>query len=127
MTPTTRSLLYRLAAGAAFLAVALGAFGAHALKDTLAANGHTETWRTAVFYQLTHAIALVALLSGGRITRGQALCFLLGMLFFSGSLYGLSLKVATGVFGPITPLGGVLLLVGWGCVIHKGLRDNTQV
>lgn len=94
-----------------FTGVALGAFGAHALKDTLAAGGHTATWQTAVLYHLIHAVALLALPPGKWAGR----CWIAGIVLFSGSLYALALG-GPKILGPITPLGGVLLLAGWALV-----------
>ena len=103
------------------LAVALGAFGAHALKDTLESSGHLDTWHTAVRYQAWHALGLLALglLTRGPSQAGQAggrlvgWAFLVGSLFFSGSLYALSLEPSATWLGPVTPLGGLLLILGW--------------
>ena len=105
-----------IAAIVALLGVALGAFGAHALRDTLAASGTTSTWETAVFYHLIHAsIAWATLLcSSGKtdlLVRAAA-CWVAGVIIFSGSLYGLALGGPRWM-GPITPIGGVLFIVGW--------------
>jgi len=101
------------------LGVALGAFGAHALRDALAASGHTGTWETAVLYHLVHALALAAVGVGAaagvlaaRPARVAAWAFALGIVLFSGSLYGLSLG-GPRLLGPVTPLGGVAFIVGW--------------
>ena len=102
---------------AMFLAVALGAFGAHALKSRLSAE-MTAVWHTAVQYHAWHAIALFAL---GllmlhwpeRLGLGfTAWMFVAGIVLFSGSLYVLALTGARGL-GAVTPIGGVALLVGW--------------
>jgi len=100
------------------LAVALGAFGAHALRDLLQASGRTDTFELAVRYQFYHALALMVnglfqrqFFGQGRLSR-SAVFFVAGVLLFSGSLYVLSL---TG-FRPmawLTPVGGVALLTGW--------------
>ncbi|HAM72768.1 MAG TPA: DUF423 domain-containing protein [Verrucomicrobiales bacterium] len=124
----TRSLLIRFGSGLTFLAVALGAFGAHGLHDLLARNATAHTWETAVLYHFVHSLALLllaALTPGVRSPRGPALCFLAGILLFSGSLYALAL---TGVklLGAITPLGGVAFLVGWACVALTGLADRGE-
>ena len=95
-----------------FLAVALGAFGAHGLAGLLEQNGRLETWETASFYHLTHAITLCVIGWRAPFVRGAWWCFLIGTLIFSGSLYTLSLT-NIGVLGAITPIGGVALLVGW--------------
>lgn len=99
-----------------FLAVALGAFGAHGL------DGHITprllaAFKTGTEYQLTHALALilVGLLSaqwGSRSVQTAGRLFLLGIVLFSGSLYALALSGIT-VLGAITPLGGLSFLAGW--------------
>lgn len=100
--------------------VALGAFGAHALKARLLASDTLSTWETAVQYHLLHAVAILALVACGR-TFSPALqsslhlsgwFFLLGVVLFSGSLYGLALGGPRWL-GPITPLGGLAFIVGW--------------
>jgi len=99
-----------------FLAVALGAFAAHALKSRLDA-GMLAVFETGVRYQAYHALALFVvawLLSRGasRAAQSAGLCFIGGIGLFSGSLYCLSL---TGIrkLGMITPIGGLLFLAGW--------------
>jgi len=112
MTPQ-RPLLF--AAGLLGLTgVVLGAFGAHGLRDMLEPAGRMETWKTAVFYQLIHAVALLAL-SGWSdpAVRKIGWCWITGVMLFSGSLYGLALG-GPKILGPITPLGGIAFLVGWG-------------
>jgi uncharacterized membrane protein YgdD (TMEM256/DUF423 family) len=95
--------------------VALGAFGAHALRARLDATA-LSTWQTAVLYHLLHAVVLVALALFARATgRSVGLPFALfgaGILLFSGSLYLLAL---TGWrwLGPVTPVGGLAFLAGW--------------
>lgn len=103
--------LFRIAAALCFLAVALGAFGAHGLKPVLEANGTLDAWNKAVLYHLAHAIALLALALQGA-NRG-ALCLLLaGVVVFSGSLYLLAITNMRWL-GAITPLGGLCFLAGW--------------
>jgi uncharacterized membrane protein YgdD (TMEM256/DUF423 family) len=100
-----------------FTGVGLGAFGAHALKATLEAGNHLETWKTAVFYQLVHAVALLALANWPTsAARKIGWCWIAGVLLFSGSLYGLALG-GPKILGPVTPLGGVAFLAGWAWVI----------
>ena len=104
-----------LAAGLlGFTGVALGAFGAHGLRDMLESAGRLETWKTAVLYQLIHAVALLAL-SGWSDPAARKIgwCWITGVLLFSGSLYGLALG-GPKFLGPITPIGGVSFLIGWG-------------
>ena len=99
------------------LAVATGAFGAHALKAFLAAAGRTDTFELAVRYQFYHALALLGtgiLMAQfpSRLLSFSALFFLFGILFFSGSLYVLCFTGLT-VLGAVTPFGGVLFIAGW--------------
>lgn len=96
--------------------VLTGAFGAHALKAHVTA-ARLETWGTAAHYQQVHAVALLALAawsaSQGRVVAPRAAwCLLVGILVFSGSLYTLVLS-GKAAFGAITPIGGVLLIIGW--------------
>ncbi|HEY2344077.1 MAG TPA: DUF423 domain-containing protein [Chthoniobacteraceae bacterium] len=104
----------RIAGIYGFLAVALGAFGAHGLKDLLAHYQTTEIWEKAAHYHLAHAVVLLVLAYGAkeRFPAGPFLCFAVGIIIFSGSLYGLA---ATNVrwLGAITPIGGLSLLAGW--------------
>jgi uncharacterized membrane protein YgdD (TMEM256/DUF423 family) len=116
-----------LAAGAAYglLGVALGAFGAHALKKSLTVDA-LALWRTAVEYQFWHALALLAI---GFLARDQASAalklggagFAIGVLLFSGSLYLLALSGVRGL-GAVTPVGGLLLLVGWAALLYEAVR-----
>lgn len=105
--------------------MALGALGAHALEARLAASGLASTWETAVLYHLVHAVAIFACSGSGpaadrtRIRAGWA--WVLGVLLFSGSLYWLSLGGPRWL-GPVTPLGGVCFLVGWGLIVVEALR-----
>jgi uncharacterized membrane protein YgdD (TMEM256/DUF423 family) len=97
-------------------AVVLGAFGAHALRDSLDEHA-LATWHTAVDYQFWHALALlgVGLLARERVTtflRVAAIAFVVGLALFCGSLYLLALGAPRG-FGAITPLGGLAFIVGW--------------
>jgi uncharacterized membrane protein YgdD (TMEM256/DUF423 family) len=112
-----------LGAGAllAGLGVALGAFGAHALRNSLspAALGW---WQTGVDYQMWHAIALVAL-SAVNLPRLRlpAATLGLGVLVFSGSLYLMALTDARWL-GAVTPLGGSLLILGWSGLAYRSWR-----
>lgn len=111
-----------------FLAVALGAFGAHGLASRLAgaADGTKRLgwWETAAQYHLIHALAfgLVALVAS-RVpaARFAGIAFLLGTLFFSGSLYVMALGGPRWL-GAVTPLGGLGLLAGWACLAWCGMR-----
>src|SRR5882724_13197532 len=88
--------LFRIAAVLCFLAVALGAFGAHALRSTLEGRGMVDAWNKAVFYQFIHAIALLVLALYGTINRGACLLLLMGFCRFSGALYLLGLTNSRG-------------------------------
>ena len=106
--------------------VALGAFGAHALKDSLTARGTLPIWQTAVLYQLVHSAALLAL-AGGRDSHASpsarvGACWVAGIVLFSGSLYGLALG-GPRFLGPITPLGGLAFLVGWALIFWNAIRS----
>jgi uncharacterized membrane protein YgdD (TMEM256/DUF423 family) len=115
MTP----LLFRIAAVLCFLAVALGAFGAHSLKATLQAHDMVSVWEKAVLYHFIHAIALLVLALHGIGTRAPTLLFLAGIILFSGSLYLLALTNARWL-GAITPLGGICFLAGWAWLAIAG-------
>ena len=105
--------------------VVAGAFGAHALRAFLLDRGMREVWETAVHFQLAHAVALVALAGWARAELEPvaarrcarvALCWTWGVLFFSGSLYLLALGAPRWV-GPVTPIGGVALILGWAFLV----------
>ncbi len=118
------------------LGVALGAFGAHGLKATLA-PADLAVWHTAVQYHFLHALGLLLLAAlGERIpARPKALAswaFLIGTVCFSGSLYVLSTKDLTGLtgsvewLGPVTPLGGALFIAGWAVLLITALKGPDQ-
>lgn len=95
--------------------VALGAFGAHGLRDLLSANGTAAIWQTAVLYHLIHAVASIAVAERRPIV---VRIWAAGIVVFSGSLYLLALTNIRWL-GAITPIGGVLLLVGWALLIKR--------
>ena len=114
------------------LGVALGAFGAHGLKDQLSAY-QLDIFKTGVEYQFLHGLAILLLAAlGDKVKWGTkktaTLLFLLGTLFFSGSLYGLATKDLHGIsvswLGPITPLGGILLIIGWAYIFISSFREK---
>ena len=121
-------LFLMLASINGLLAVALGAFAAHALQQRLSPEA-LGTFQTAVQYHMTHALALfgVGLLTlnypNARFAQISAYLFMLGIVLFSGSLYGLSL---TGMrwLGPITPLGGLCFLAAWGCLFWSAFSNE---
>lgn len=105
-----------LAAGLLALAVAAGAFGAHALKAHLSSE-MLQTWKTAVDYHFYHALGLLLI---GVLTiaapslqvKGPAILLFAGILLFSGSLYAMALS-GIKVLGAITPIGGLSFIAGW--------------
>jgi uncharacterized membrane protein YgdD (TMEM256/DUF423 family) len=124
MTDAARNLI---AAGAAlaFVAVGLGAFGAHALKAQLSAE-MLAVYQTGVQYHLPHAIAVVLIgvlasqMPASKLLPVAGWAMVVGVVIFSGSLYALSV---TGIrmLGAITPIGGVALLVAWAMVAYATL------
>ena len=112
------------------LAVVLGAFGAHALKGRLSA-ADLDVFQTGVQYQLIHGLAICMLaiwFKSSNIQFGlfdapgiNLLMFLFGIILFSGSLYALSLG-GPRWFGPITPIGGLLFISGWGLLAYNAFR-----
>ena len=119
----SQALLIRLAALLGALSVALGAFAAHGLR-VLVGEAYLLTFETAVRYQFYHALAIglaAAVYPAQHVSQRQlgwaVACWLGGILLFSGSLYLLSLRevheLPVAFLGPITPLGGLLLIAGW--------------
>lgn len=95
-------------------AVGLGAFGAHALRDTLSSQ-HMEIWHTAVQYHFWHTLAFglaAMMIPRGRAARWATWLFAFGALLFCGSLYALALG-APNWTGAITPFGGLCFILGW--------------
>ena len=108
----SNSTCLRIAAVFGALAVALGAFGAHGLKDLLARNSTAGIWEKAVFYHFIHAIMLFILAGRAPLRTGPWLSFFIGILLFSGSLYLMAVSNLRWL-GAITPFGGVSFIVGW--------------
>ncbi|MGC9940339.1 MAG: DUF423 domain-containing protein [Verrucomicrobiota bacterium] len=108
----------RIAAAGGFLAVVLGAFGAHGLKHLLVENGTTTIWDKAVFYHFIHTVMLFLLAERKPFPALSWWSFLAGIMIFSGSLY---LLAVTNVLwlGALTPVGGLALLLGWASLIFK--------
>lgn len=107
------------------LAVAAGAFGAHALKNILSAE-RLETWQTAVQYHAWHALGLMLIaLIGSQFNIAitwPASLILAGIVIFSGSLYALCLS-GVGWLGAITPIGGLAFIAGWIVLAVQGFRN----
>jgi len=108
------------------LAVALGAFGAHGLKGKLSAELFSA-FQTAVQYHFYHTLALLVVgllllrFPAERWLLGSGACFVLGLLLFCGSLYALALGGPRWL-GPITPLGGLCFMLGWGALFTAVIR-----
>ena len=120
----TSSRAIRIAAIMGAIAVMLGAFGAHSLRDILEHNGTTSVWEKAVFYHFIHAVMLFVLAMRNPLPRGPWYCFLIGIVLFSGSLYVLAVTNIAKL-GAITPFGGISFIVGWlWLVICPRLSDS---
>ena len=121
--------IIQFAAISGMLAVGIGAFGAHGLKEILAETGRADTFETAVKYHFYHSLALflIGILALVKPTWNKlnraAILMMVGILVFSGSLYVLSLTGITWL-GAITPLGGVAFIVGWILVFLAASNKN---
>ena len=122
-------LLYVFGAVYGLLAVVFGAFGAHALKKKLTPE-QLQSFETGVKYQMYHAILMVSLGFFSNMLEEMvtlAICFILGTFLFSFSIYGLVLSASAGrklkFLGRITPLGGLLLVVGWALLLFQALQS----
>ena len=129
-----RRLLLLASAATGFLAVALGAFGAHGLKSRLAdlpdVARRLAWWDTAAHYHLVHAVmlGLLAFAAEGRArawAMRASVAMLAGILLFSGSLYEMALTGVTGL-GAVTPFGGLAFLVGWSLLAVAALRSDPR-
>lgn len=112
-----QKFIFLAAAALGALAVMIGAFGAHALKSTLEAQGRLDTFETAVKYQFYHTLALfiIGVLLyhiHDKLLAYAGVSMLTGIVIFSGSLYVLCLSGIRWM-GAITPLGGLLMILGW--------------
>ena len=114
---------FRISAVLGFLAVALGAFGAHGLKATLEANGQAGTWQTAAHYHLVHAVAMLLVATLQPLRRAAWWLMFGGVLIFSGTLYALALTNVKWL-GAITPIGGASLLAGWLALAFRKARQE---
>lgn len=113
------------------VAIGLGAFGAHGLKQLISSESLT-VFETGVRYQMYHALALLALglssVLSPKTIRLVFRFFVFGILFFSGSLYFLALKdvlsFSVSFLGPVTPIGGLLFIVGWARLVYGVINDK---
>ena len=126
---TVRSIFLAIASLLAGLAVAAGAGASHALKSRLTEKA-LMIWETGTKYQMYHALALLlvaVLITNESLPQtfliSAGIAFMVGIILFSGSLYGLSL---TGIkwLGAVTPIGGVAFLIGWGCLVAAALKGR---
>ena len=123
---TVNQILLALAALSGFISVAMGAFGAHGLREKLAPN-LMSAFETGVLYQFIHSLAVIACcILAYQFERAMwflyaAIAFLLGILLFSGSLYGLALTNMKWL-GPVTPVGGLLFLAGWALMLKAAVK-----
>tara|TARA_Y100001933_G_scaffold30538_1_gene25478 strand:- start:555 stop:941 length:387 start_codon:yes stop_codon:yes gene_type:complete len=124
--------LISIAALLAFLAVALGAFGAHNLNELLTTE-KLNSFETGVRYQFYHSLTLLIIGLNANKLNATALIgkfMLIGIVFFSFSIYLLSLQELIGInlsiLGPITPIGGLLLMISWLILIFKNYK-KTQL
>jgi uncharacterized membrane protein YgdD (TMEM256/DUF423 family) len=120
------------AALAGLTAVGFGAFGAHGLRPHVTAD-ELHAWETGVQYQIYHALALFLCYLFMRkepsvIIRNAGICFMIGIVCFSGSLYLLATKDLTGIptmaVGPVTPIGGFFFITGWALILLQAIRKN---
>ena len=129
-SPSRERTFLALGAASAFMSVAAGAFGAHLLRETLAPD-LLEIFETGARYQMFHALALIvaALVSTrrrGRAAPAAGWFFLIGTVFFSGSLYALALS-GVRAWGAVTPLGGVAWLAGWALLAFAAVKPRVIV
>ena len=124
--------LISIAALLAFLSVALGAFGAHSLNELLTTE-KLNSFETGVRYQFYHSLALLIIGLNANKLNATALIgkfMLIGIVFFSFSIYLLSLQELIGInlsiLGPITPIGGLLLMISWLILIFKNYKKDIS-
>ena len=122
-------ILAGMTATLGFLAVALGAFGAHELKNSIYLE-MISVWKTAVQYQMFNVLALLSInLLEQRDDRAKwqiiGWLFAIGCIIFSGSLYLLAISDIK-IFGMITPIGGGMLLVGWLLLLFSLIKDSKK-
>lgn len=128
-SPNTGRVWLAWAAFFGMTAVALGAFGAHGLEAHFAAQPDAENvFRTGTLYHLVHAVALIGVVWAGQHTavrwaKWAGTLFALGIVFFSGSLYGLSIFNLR-FLGAVAPVGGAALIGGWVCLFLAAVRRS---
>ena len=126
-------ILLIIACVSMFIAIVLGAIAAHYLKETIKLPDHKlESWKTAVFYQIVHSLSIMILFILAHIMKTsfnlESTLFLLGFILFSFSIYGLTLNyiwqinILNKILGPITPIGGLIMLSGWMLLVFKLIK-----
>ena len=112
------------------LAVIFGAFGAHLLKKIFTIE-QLHSFETGVKYQMYHALVILMLSFNlnleSSLEKNMMFCFIIGTFLFSFSIYGLCISAAKGkklkILGPITPLGGLFLVIGWGLLLYNFIKS----
>lgn len=116
-------------------AVMLGAFGAHALKEILTTH-QLSIWEKGVQYQMYHALVLLGCYlylknEPAKLVRNAAICFITGIICFSGSLYLLAtneyLHIPSVVLGPVTPIGGLFFISGWVLLFFQAVKKPAAL
>ncbi len=110
------------------IAVALGAFGAHGLKN-IASSQQLDWWQTATLYLFVHGLGLLVvglLIRLNYVSQTSAWLLQIGVIIFAGSLYSMTLG-APRWFGAITPIGGVLMIAGWTCLAISAARLGKPI
>ncbi|MGQ0649569.1 MAG: DUF423 domain-containing protein [Gemmatimonadaceae bacterium] len=123
-------LFFFLGAVSAALAVAAGAFGAHALRARLE-PAMLDVFETAARFQMYHALALLAVAWAAErwrsaLTAASGWLLIIGTILFCGSLYGMALS-GMRALGAITPIGGACFIAGWACLALAAIRRNTLI
>ena len=122
------------AAALGAIAVCFGALGAHTLEKMLSAKS-LASWETAVRYQLIHAVVILIIALNDRLVSEKSVhrilnLFIIGVLFFSGSIYLLSTQSISGLhvplLGPITPIGGLLMIAGWIMLFLQRVKSKNN-
>jgi uncharacterized membrane protein YgdD (TMEM256/DUF423 family) len=127
-TKTSMQTLIILAGVLGALGVGLGAFGAHALEATLEATGRTDTFRTGTMYHLVHVLAIlgaawVGAQYGSPLAQWAGYAFVAGIVFFSGSLYVLSIFDIS-IMGAVAPIGGTAFIAGWLLLVAAAVQSG---
>lgn len=112
------------------LGVALGAFGAHGLESILEANGRVDTFETGSRYHIYHSLALLAIawlstMYSSKLIQWAGYLFVVGIIFFSGSLYILAI-FDIGIMGAIAPIGGTAFIIAWGLLAWVAFQDKPD-